>query len=225
MSDNSELIDVTSLPGPRVQINDTHEVTMARAQTYRAAKCAMEIHKMLANINELEGWMQAKLTLAADYLEAVASNLEYDLISATMGSEALSLNIMESATKKVDPKMVHALRSLSKQFNHAFSKADLKDKKKSEHIDVVANVISDITDRITHHKTLFSDPAATRLGKIERELFDHFEPVLEKVIKKESEPDELKMAIQHSVKKFGAKLMDARKDKSSDSDDAAKKKS
>lgn len=57
---------------------------MAAAQVYRAAKCAMEIHRMLKMVDNLEGWMQAKITLAADYLEAVSSNLEYDLVAATM---------------------------------------------------------------------------------------------------------------------------------------------
>lgn len=212
MPDDSALIDVNpTAPAPMVQIHDDHEVEMAKAQAYRAAKCAMEIHKMLRMVNELEGWMQAKITLAADYLEAVASNLEYDLIAATMDDDPMQMNIMEAATKKVDPKMIHAMRALSKQFNSAFTKADIGDKKKGEQIDAVANLVADITDRIAHHKTAFSDPAATRLGKMERAVFDHFEPVLQKVLTKEADKNELKKAITASVKKFGAKLVDARK--------------
>jgi hypothetical protein len=69
---------------PIVKIQDDHEVSMARAQVYRAAKCAMEIHKMLHQVDNLEGWMQSKITLAADYLESVSSNLEYDIVSAVM---------------------------------------------------------------------------------------------------------------------------------------------
>lgn len=214
MPDDSTLIDVNPLTTPTVNIVDNHEIAMAKSQVYRAAKCAMEIHKMLKMVDELEGWMQAKITLAADYLEAVASNLEYDLIAATMDTSMNTLapmGIMEAATKKVDPKMIHAMRSLSKQFNQAFTKADIGDKKKGEQIDAVANVVADITDRIAHHKTTFSDPEATRLGKMERAVFDHFEPVLQKVLKKEADKNELKKAIHTSVKKFGAKLADARK--------------
>ena len=74
---------ITSAP-QTVKIVDDHEVSMAAAQVYRAAKCAMEIHRMLKMVDNLEGWMQAKITLAADYLEAVSSNLEYDLVAATM---------------------------------------------------------------------------------------------------------------------------------------------
>lgn len=79
-------MDVT-MP-PKVIIHDDHEVEMAKAQVYRCAKNAMEIHKLLKMVDNLEGWMQAKITMAADYLEAVASNLEYDVVSATMMESA-----------------------------------------------------------------------------------------------------------------------------------------
>lgn len=213
MPDDAPLIDVNPAPAI-VNIVDNHEISMAKSQVYRAAKCAMEIHKMLRMVDELEGWMQAKITLAADYLEAVSSNLEYDIIAATMDSSTnpLDMNIMEAAApKKVDPKMIHAMRALSKQFNSAFTKADIGDKKKGEQIDAVANLVADITDRIAHHKTAFSDPAATRMGKMERAVFDHFEGVLQKVLTKEADKNELKKAITASVKKFGPKLVDARK--------------
>lgn len=210
MPDDATLIDVNPTP-TTVNIVDDHEISMAQAQTYRAAKCAMEIHKMLKMVDELEGWMQAKITLAADYLEAVASNLEYDLIAATMEDNPINMNIMEAAVKKVDPKMVHAFRSLSKEFNRAFKKDEISDKAHGEKIDAVANMISDISDRIAHHKTAFADPEATRLGKMERAMFDHFEPVLQKVLTKEADKNELKKAMVASVKKFGQKLVDARK--------------
>jgi hypothetical protein len=233
MPDDAPLIDVNPAPA-RIHIVDDHEISMAKAQAFRSAKCAMEIHKMLSQVNQLEGWMQAKITLAADYLEAVASNLEYDLIAATMDATPtpLGMGIMESAApKKVDPKMIHAMRALSKQFNSAFTKADISDKKKGEQIDAVANVVSDLTDRIAHHKTPFSDPAATKVGKMERAVFDHFEGVLERVLRKEADRNELKKAIQASVKKFGPKLVDARKaetkglPKDVKDDDHSKKKS
>jgi len=212
VAEDQDLIQVNPAT-PLVQIHDTHEISMAQAQTYRAAKCAMEIHKMLKMVDELEGWMQAKITLAADYLEAVASNLEYDLIAATMDVNPLPMGIMEAAgTKKVDPKLLHAMRALSKQFNRAFTKADIADKKKGEQIDAVANMVADITDRIAHSKTAFADPAASKLDKMERAVFDHFETVLTKVINKETDKNEVKKAVVASVKKFGPKLVDARKE-------------
>ncbi len=57
-----------------------HEVEMARQQVYSSAQKAIRIYELLAQINEqqgLEGWVQSYLTKAADYLGAVADNLEH----------------------------------------------------------------------------------------------------------------------------------------------------
>ena len=59
-----------------------HEVQMARADLYKIAKYAIKLHDMMKNITEadgLEGWQQAKITKAADYIGSVYHNLDYDL--------------------------------------------------------------------------------------------------------------------------------------------------
>lgn len=61
-----------------------HEVQMARADCFNAAKNAIELHRLLKNISEqqgLEGWVSEKITLAADYLSTVKEYMEYELIS------------------------------------------------------------------------------------------------------------------------------------------------
>ena len=58
-----------------------HEVQMARSELYKAAKSAMALHDMLKHLPEdanIEGWVQAKITKAADYLSSVKSYLEYE---------------------------------------------------------------------------------------------------------------------------------------------------
>jgi hypothetical protein len=58
-----------------------HEVQMARADCFHAAKNAIELHRILKNISErqgLEGWVSEKITLAADYLRTVKEYLEYE---------------------------------------------------------------------------------------------------------------------------------------------------
>ena len=62
-----------------------HEVQMARAQLYKAAKYSIELHQMLKSISEeqgLEGWVQAKITKASDYLSSVKHHLEYKMLDA-----------------------------------------------------------------------------------------------------------------------------------------------
>ena len=194
---------------PKINIVDDHEIDMAKAQVFRAAKSAMEIHKLLMMVNNLEGWMQAKITLAADYLEAVASNLEYDVVSSSLSESAQP--ITEAAAQKVDPKILQAMRAVVRDFNRAFKKPDIADKAKGEQIDAVANALSMITDKIPHHGATFSKSEETRLTKIEKELFNHFEPVIQRVLRKEADRGDLKKAITASVKKFGARLAADRK--------------
>ena len=59
-----------------------HEVQMARADLYKIAKYAIKLHDMLKGVSEaegLEGWQQAKITKAADYVSSVYHNLDYDM--------------------------------------------------------------------------------------------------------------------------------------------------
>ena len=61
-----------------------HEVQMARSQMYSAAQSAIEIHRLLKDISELEGldgWVASKLTLASEYLETVRDYLKYEAVS------------------------------------------------------------------------------------------------------------------------------------------------
>ena len=55
---------------------------MARADLYKIAKYAIKLHDMLKNVSEergLEGWQQAKITKASDYISSVYHNLDYDM--------------------------------------------------------------------------------------------------------------------------------------------------
>ena len=59
-----------------------HEVQMARADLYKIGKYAIKLHDMLKGVSEaqgLEGWQQAKITKAADYISSVYHALDYDL--------------------------------------------------------------------------------------------------------------------------------------------------
>ena len=59
-----------------------HEVQMARADLYKIAKYAIELHDMMKKVTEaegIEGWQQAKITKAADYMSSVFHSLDYDL--------------------------------------------------------------------------------------------------------------------------------------------------
>lgn len=58
-----------------------HEVQMARADLYKLAKYAIKLHDMLKGVSEaegIEGWQQAKITKAADYISSVYHAMDYD---------------------------------------------------------------------------------------------------------------------------------------------------
>lgn len=58
-----------------------HEVQMARADLYKLAKYAIKLHDMLKTVTEsegIQGWMQAKITTAADDISSVYHSMDYD---------------------------------------------------------------------------------------------------------------------------------------------------
>ena len=58
-----------------------HEVQMARADLYTLAKYSIKLHELLKNVSEaegLEGWVQAKITKASDYISSVYHYMDYD---------------------------------------------------------------------------------------------------------------------------------------------------
>ena len=87
------------------------EGRMAKSQLYKIAKYAMEMMENLHDDDELEGWVQAKITKAASYMSAAKHYLEYEykyppkpdmpmIHKATPMDEIMPM--MESTQKKVD---------------------------------------------------------------------------------------------------------------------------
>lgn len=76
-----------------------HEVQMARAELYKIAKYAIQLHEMLKGVSEvegIEGWMQSKITKAADYIGSVFHSMEYDQLSANQ-NQKFQPNMSEDA--------------------------------------------------------------------------------------------------------------------------------
>jgi hypothetical protein len=81
-----------------VHMERDHEVQMARSDLYKIANYAVKLHKMLKNVSEetgIQGWMQAKITKAADYMSSVAHTLEYDMVAETLVSEPMAVEESE----------------------------------------------------------------------------------------------------------------------------------
>ena len=64
----------TGLADLAYKAESDHEVQMARGDLYKIAKYAIKLHEMLKGVEEregLDGWVQSKITKAADYIGSV----------------------------------------------------------------------------------------------------------------------------------------------------------
>jgi len=56
---------------------------MAKSELYKLSKYAIQLHGMIQDNENLEPWVQSKITKAADYIATVKHYMEY--IEATEG--------------------------------------------------------------------------------------------------------------------------------------------
>jgi hypothetical protein len=56
---------------------DHGESEMAKSQLYRASQYAGELEQMIHDGEQLDAWVQAKITKASDYLSSVKHYLQY----------------------------------------------------------------------------------------------------------------------------------------------------
>ena len=96
-----------------------HEVEMARGDLYQAHKNSSKIHKLIKNVSEddgLEGWVQAKITKAADYLNSVRQYLEGKKVQEMTGGVIAGGGVGESLSEgKQD---TYNLRDLANDLTH-----------------------------------------------------------------------------------------------------------
>lgn len=59
-------------------VDDDSEMQMAKGDLYNLAKNSVELFKLIKDLPELEGWTQAKITKAADYINSVLNYMKYE---------------------------------------------------------------------------------------------------------------------------------------------------
>ena len=67
--------------GKMLKKEDAGEGHMSKSQLYQTAKMAIELLDMIKKGDDLEGWVQTKLNLAADYLQAVYHYEDYQKLN------------------------------------------------------------------------------------------------------------------------------------------------
>lgn len=84
------------IPMQNPAINEP-EGAMAKADLYRAAKSAIKLFELFYDDQQLEGWVQAKITKAADYLDSIYHYMEFQMKFGPQGGPA-SHDSVESLT-------------------------------------------------------------------------------------------------------------------------------
>lgn len=76
------------------------EGAMAKADLYKLANYSLKLFKKMQDDDQLEGWVQAKITKAADYIASVYHYLEYEMEFSEYGAK-LDSSEMYSEDQKV----------------------------------------------------------------------------------------------------------------------------
>ena len=95
---------------------DDHEAKMARADIFKCAQYSFKLFKMIQEDQELEGWVQAKITKAADYIASVYHYMEYEMKiseygSAIENSDMYSESIRRAFAQKLTEAKVEAKKA------------------------------------------------------------------------------------------------------------------
>jgi uncharacterized protein YeaO (DUF488 family) len=80
-------------------VEKDHEIQMARAQLYKIAKHAIQLHDIMKGMDpdtDLEAWVQSKITTAADYVDVV-----YHYIDGMNAAKEEKMNMVKTAVKRV----------------------------------------------------------------------------------------------------------------------------
>jgi len=116
-------------PMPAPEHDD--EGKMAKADLYKTAKYSLKLFKMMEDDAQLEGWVQAKITKAADYLASVYHYLEYEMKFTEYGRAIEDSEMYtESEKKLLKNKLLEAKEKVKDLKKAQAEKIKAKDKKK-----------------------------------------------------------------------------------------------
>ena len=94
---------------------DDQEAAMARADLYKLANYSMKLFKMIHDGDELEGWVQAKITKAADYVASVYHYMEYEMKFSEYGDQLENRDMYSEAVRnQFAAKLMEAKTKLDK---------------------------------------------------------------------------------------------------------------
>jgi len=121
-----------------------HEGKMARADLFKLAQYSFKLFKMMEDEQQLDGWVQAKITKAADYIASVYHYLEYEMKFSDYGQRLENSDVYTESIRDVyASKLMEAKKKMDKlkaamekkdRVEEGFADLDkyMKDKEKSK---------------------------------------------------------------------------------------------
>ena len=70
---------------------------MAKEQLYKISQYATKLHQMIGDTDNLEPWIQAKITKAADYMSSIKHYIEYEQVNPHPTDEPAEEPSMDTA--------------------------------------------------------------------------------------------------------------------------------
>ena len=122
---------------------DNHEAAMARADLYKLANYSMKLFKMIQEGQELEGWVQAKVTKAADYIASVYHFMEYEMKTSEYGENLNNSDVYSESVRRVFQQRLTEAKAKAQ----AIKKKAMKDEKVEEGFPTVADAKKDHEER------------------------------------------------------------------------------
>ena len=109
------------------------EGAMAKADLFKIANYAHKLYQQLEDNDQLESWVQAKITKAADYIASVYHYLEYEMKFSEYGHHLDNSDTLSEGQKMRIKELLSEAKSKVKELKKAQAKkADAKEDKKDD---------------------------------------------------------------------------------------------
>ena len=94
-------MDATNQQGLLPNGEVDHEGAMAKADLFKLGQYSYKLFKKLEDDTQLEAWVQAKITKAADYIASVYHYMEYEMKFSEYGKKLDDSDVLSESQKKI----------------------------------------------------------------------------------------------------------------------------
>jgi hypothetical protein len=128
---------------------DDHEAKMARADLFKLAQYSFKLFKMIRDDQELEGWVQAKITKSADYIASVYHYMQYEMKVSEYGDHLENSEMYSESIRRVFAQKLEEAKAKAERIKEEMKVGDTKKTATGE--------LTKTSTGVVHKRTDFSD--------------------------------------------------------------------